>query len=232
MLRLLEHYTSTQGEGPRVGVLTQFVRFAGCNLKCPKWPCDSQFAIDPAQYRAEQTMVSPDELASRVRTVEAVDGSRNICFTGGEPFLQKNEDLVALVRELSYQGFRFEVFTNGTFLIPASILDMSVAPVLDWKLPGSGETSANANRIRNVEIMKGRHLGSIKFTVVDKDDFELARALWLDFLQDGTLETFVGPVWNKVEPQQVVDWIREYRLPWRLNIQAHNYIYGAQTRGT
>jgi 7-carboxy-7-deazaguanine synthase len=161
-----------------------------------------------------------------------MDGSRNICFTGGEPFLQRHSDLIALVEELSYQGFRFEVFTNGTFLIPASMLDMSVAPVLDWKLPGSGETSANPNRIRNVETMKGRHLGSIKFTVADRDDFEMARALWTDFLQDGTLEVFVGPVWGKVAPQQVVDWIRFYRLPWRLNIQAHNYIFGVNVRGT
>jgi organic radical activating enzyme len=36
-LRLSELYISTQGEGTRVGELTAFVRFAGCNKHAVPW---------------------------------------------------------------------------------------------------------------------------------------------------------------------------------------------------
>lgn len=232
MLRLLEHYTSTQGEGPRVGQLTQFVRFAGCNLKCPSWPCDTQFAIDPALYRAEQQQVSALEVAERIRVEQVANGATNICLTGGEPFLQRAADLTLLVKELFGGYFTFEVFTNGTMPLHAAMLDMQVAPVLDWKLPGSGEDYADMTRMRNITVMRNRKLGAIKFTVADEEDFNLARALWQKHNGDNLLETFVGPVWGKVEPEQVVKWMMKYQLPWRLNIQSHNYIYGAQVRGT
>jgi len=65
-MRLSELYTSIQGEGPRVGQPVQFMRFAGCNLRCPSWPCDTQHAIDAARYRHEWETVTPEELAGRV----------------------------------------------------------------------------------------------------------------------------------------------------------------------
>ena len=52
-LRLVENYVSTQGEGPRTGLPTHFVRFGGCNMECLGWPCDTPHAVKPELYMAE-----------------------------------------------------------------------------------------------------------------------------------------------------------------------------------
>src|ERR1700742_890100 len=99
-MRLLEHYTSVQGEGPRTGRPTQFVTVAGCNLKCPFWPCDTPEAIDPKLYREEQQTVTPDDIIASVEEYAGNDGSFNVCITGGEPMLQPNDEMDELVRGL------------------------------------------------------------------------------------------------------------------------------------
>jgi hypothetical protein len=45
-------------------------------------------------------------------------------------------------------------------------------------------------------------------------------------------EFYCGPVWGKLEPSEVVDFILSNKLPWRLNIQAHKYIWLADARRT
>src|SRR5690348_12888833 len=121
MLRLSETYTSFQGEGPNTGMRTQFVRFAGCNFKCPGWACDTPHAIDPKIFTKEQRPYEPQELADYVLGFR----TQHICLTGGEPFLQNqtelNDFVVALVRE----GCTVEVFTNGS-LKWADDFDMSL----------------------------------------------------------------------------------------------------------
>jgi 7-carboxy-7-deazaguanine synthase len=232
-LRLVEHYVSTQGEGPRVGTLTQFVRFAGCNLKCPLWPCDSQFAIDPKLYREEMYQSWPNELSAVVNKKADETGARNICLTGGEPFLQNNDQLFKFIKgsHPAAQVLQWEVFTNGTFEIPDQFFAIGVKPVMDWKLPGSGEQTWINARSRNLQKM-ATYGGSVKFTITDETDFSTAFQVWESLVMDSGVEVFVGPAWGKVEPHWVADRIVEFKVPWRLNIQAHNYIYGAQTRGT
>src|SRR5215831_11620988 len=120
MMRLSEIYASLQGEGPRVGLPTIFVRFAGCNLRCPGWPCDTPYAIDPATSRKEWLTRTPHQIAEDISMVIATSGATNICFTGGEPFLQPSEEFHKLLVELVVlaQGLTFEAFTNGTLEWP------------------------------------------------------------------------------------------------------------------
>jgi 7-carboxy-7-deazaguanine synthase len=138
-LRLVEHYASVQGEGPRVGVPTQFVRFAGCNMRCPLWPCDTQHAIQPSIWRTNSRKVLAHELADAVIAMAEATGATNICLTGGEPFMQNNVELRTLVENLFYEGpYTIEAFTNGSFEWPTWALQ-HVFFILDWKLAGSGE---------------------------------------------------------------------------------------------
>lgn len=231
MLRLLEHYTSTQGEGPQVGVMSQFVRFAGCNLRCPLWPCDSQFAIDPKLFEHNYISVTPQELADRIRRERDRAGAHNIVFTGGEPFLQKKADLLQTMIELDHEGFTFEAFTNGTLPFDEDMLNLGLQPVMDWKLPGSGEGAYSPTRVVNVGLMIGYSQGVVKFTIADRNDYETAIKIWQDYIGD-KLPVYAGPVWSKLEAKQLVEWIKQNRLPWTLNVQIHNYVYGAHTRGT
>src|SRR6476469_9634383 len=104
-MRISEIYVSTQGEGPNVGKRTCFVRFGGCNLRCAGWPCDTPFAVDPKLYRHTWTQVSPDNLAADIIEECNNDPNITICFTGGEPLIQKTDDLERLISVLQEQGF-------------------------------------------------------------------------------------------------------------------------------
>lgn len=233
-LRLLELYVSTQGEGPRVGTPTVFVRFAGCNLRCPGWPCDTPYAIFPDQFTKEQEKIEPTALAERIMGF----GIANVCLTGGEPFLQKSEDLEELVKILMLNGYSVECFSNGTRPYP----DWAVRNLqftMDWKLPGSGESHSNITRIENLARMSAyprMRYQAVKFVVKDLDDFVIARNLWETYLKHSKqFETFAGRVWsddpNALTDAQLVDWIISNKLPWRLNVQVHNHIWNREQRG-
>ncbi len=234
-LRIVEHYVSTQGEGPRVGYLTQFVRFAGCNLKCALWPCDSQFAIDPKLYREEQKPFWPKELVAQIKQHRQLTGATNVCFTGGEPFLQNNDALLETVRLMRDEEAHWEAFTNGTLEIPEKLFDLGLEPVMDWKLPGSGEPTWLVQRSRNLRRMSNFGVGTVKFTIANEEDFNVALQVWEALVQDSGVQVFAGPVWDKPGAwgaTDIVDLIKKHKVSWRLNIQVHNFIYGAQTRGT
>src|SRR6266498_4505304 len=129
-MRLVEVYTSIQGEGVNVGKPTQFVRFGGCNLRCEGWACDTPFAIYPKEYRHTWEKLEPQEVYDRIAS-----WPKHVCLTGGEPHLQPVSELIALSNFLRYGDYTFEVFTNGTY--PLVLNDCSY--VMDWKLLGSGE---------------------------------------------------------------------------------------------
>lgn len=235
MLRVSEVYQSVQGEGPRVGEPTIFVRFAGCNLRCPGWPCDTPHAIDPARFRDEWETVPYGQVVERI--VDAGGPYHNVCLTGGEPFLQPADDLQLLVTALMGVGFTvFEAFTNGTIEFPDWTQD-HIYVVMDWKLSGSGEV---ADDMRAKNFMKLDTQDAVKFTIKNYSDFEQAYELWwalqsrLDQAQRPTWERpqfFYGPVWDKVEPAELVEWAQEAKVPWRLNLQTHNLIWDRTKRG-
>lgn len=240
MLRLLEHYVSVQGEGPRVGVPTQFVRFAGCNLKCPAWPCDTPHAIDPKLYRKEQKLVSVEDLSMAIIQMAAEQGADNVCLTGGEPYLQSDADLLELCGRL-YDTFALDVemFTNGTLPFHPDLLDY-VGHVCDWKLVGSGEGGINDTRVNNMKMMYGSDkpgLHAIKFTVANMVDFDEAQDIVDGYRLDGGIMgkdqpwITIGRVWNgALSDADVVRELLERGLGWRFNMQMHQHIWPANER--
>lgn len=95
---LNELFATLQGEGRNTGKPCVFVRFAGCNLRCP-W-CDTD--CSPKLHLKEEALLA------RI----ADFGVKNVIFTGGEPLLQSG--LEALARQLKAQGFWLGIETNGT----------------------------------------------------------------------------------------------------------------------
>jgi 7-carboxy-7-deazaguanine synthase len=229
VLRLLEHYSSPQGEGPRVGIMSQFVRFAGCNLKCPGWPCDTQFAIDPKLFRTEQKMTPPGVLVDAITTEAANTGARNIVFTGGEPLLQGQDDLSTVLGYLD-PDLKFEVFTNGTMAIHPYLVE-NCSFVMDWKLPGSGEDQFDVQRVKNVEVLN-HPKNAIKFVITTRNDLLAARTLYEEFLRGSNIQVFVGAAWDKYSNEAIVEYVKTRQLPWRLNVQVQNYVFGPQRRAT
>lgn len=230
-MRVSEVYLSIQGEGPRVGSPTVFVRFGGCNLRCPGWPCDTQHAIDP-KYRSEWANQSVSKVYSRIR--EAANGYKdfNVCFTGGEPFLQKANEINELLTSLCLDGdvLYIECFSNGTLPYTKTALS-EVCFIMDWKLPGSGEHGVGAvQRADNFSQLRSKDV--VKFTIADHTDYLFAKATWKALVEENPQpEYYAGVVWGKLENATLVDWIQQDRLSWKFNMQIHNIIWDRTTRG-
>ena len=229
-LRLVEHYVSLQGEGPRIGVMTQFVRFAGCNMKCAGWPCDTKHAIEPSIFMQPgcSYKMSPEQLLEACFQKEQETGARNICLTGGEPFLQPLIKLVEFIEALP-DLFTLECFSNGSFLYPETAL-RRVNFIMDWKLKGSGEgETALSNRLDNA-----LNLGptdAIKFVVTGQEDLLEAHRVWEHIIQTNNPIFYVGAAWDRITVQEIQNYITRNKLPWLINVQVHKYIWDPQEKG-
>ena len=80
-MKVVEKFTSINGEGTRAGELAVFIRFKGCNLRCSY--CDTMWAnTSECPYKEE----TPEEILNYVLGT----GIHNVTLTGGEPLLQKS----------------------------------------------------------------------------------------------------------------------------------------------
>lgn len=225
MLRVVETYASYQGEGPNTTRPTVFVRFAGCNFKCPGWPCDTQHAIDPKQFQVLQKFWDPVELADHVLSFD----TDNICLTGGEVFLQNKTDLVQFISGLksSRETIEVEVFTNGALDWGDDLPYVIDTFILDWKLPGSGE---EYNVTEDTFMARLAYLEShdaIKFTIKDRDDYDRAKQRYEKYIKGRVEEPMVycGVVWGAMQTEELCAWMNNDNLPWRLNVQTHKFIW-------
>jgi 7-carboxy-7-deazaguanine synthase len=226
-LRLTDLYPSLQGEGPRVGDPTTFIRFGGCNMRCPGWPCDTPYAIEPSIWKNDP-ILTPEEILERI---EMLPFTRNMCITGGEPTLQPTLQLAQFAALLLDRAHTIDVFTNGSQTeLPGWMFNPLVSVILDWKLRGSGEGhSGRITRARNVH----RRLGAkdwIKLVVTDKDDFDEAIAIWKEFRDQTPARWCVGSAWKHISEAQLVEMVLEEGLPWRVNVQVHKYIFDENER--
>lgn len=241
-MKLSEIYPSIQGEGPRVGKPTLFIRTAGCNLRCPGWPCDTPHAIDPNRFRKEWQTFDPLELQEYLQDQPSWDWIPNVCLTGGEPFLQPKDELRELVRFLNENGKTVDVFTNGTIEFPKWCMYANLQFVMDWKLPGSGELRKSKHQASNYlekyldQYNKlddwGGQTNSVKFTVASEADLNEAVRLWDTFFmkEEGAPKVYVGAVWGKVAESWLANEIITRRLPWHMNVQVHNHIFDRTQR--
>jgi organic radical activating enzyme len=116
--RVNEIFYSLQGEGARAGSANVFVRFSGCNLKCDMEPgllspggfaCDTEF-VSGVDYTL-------DELVRKISEADT-GGCHWVIFTGGEPLLQLDADLI---KALCLRDYRVAIETNGTRPIPKGL---------------------------------------------------------------------------------------------------------------
>ncbi len=95
--KVVEIFSSINGEGVRAGQLAVFVRMQGCNLNCAY--CDTKWANE-ADARFHWT--STEEIVELLRSMEI----KNVTITGGEPLLQEHisELLETLAKEEKSAG--------------------------------------------------------------------------------------------------------------------------------
>jgi 7-carboxy-7-deazaguanine synthase len=209
-LNLVELFASVQGETTLSGLPTFFIRLAACNLRC-SW-CDTPYSFgrgDPVQI---------EEIAKK--TVDS--GCRHVCVTGGEPLLQKN--VHPLMEMLCDAGLHVSIETGGS--LPIEPMDSRVKVVLDIKCPGSGMESKNF--WDNISSLKATD--EVKFVLLDRLDYQYAKSVCekYDLYKN---EVLFSPVHNKLNAQELVGWILEDKLPVRLNLQIHKFIWTPETKG-
>lgn len=123
MYKVHEIFFTLQGEGAHSGIPAVFVRFSGCNLRCP-W-CDTDFA--------DFTEMSAEQIVNEMRDLYDVPNERRkMCvLTGGEPTLQVDKPLI---EALHAAGFYICIETNGTRPIPDGINWITCSPKEGTKL--------------------------------------------------------------------------------------------------
>jgi 7-carboxy-7-deazaguanine synthase len=210
-LVVCETFASLMGESTRAGVPAYFIRLMGCNLRCRY--CDTAYAYEGGH---EMTVAGLVEMAR-------AQPYRLALVTGGEPLLQAETPV--LLTDLLDAGFTVCLETNGS--LPIDTVDARVHRILDVKCPWSG--MADHNDWRNLPLLTSRD--EVKFVVADQLDFTWALEVIKQFQLAGRLPVLISPVFGQVSLQEAAAWILATRLPVRLNLQLHKYIWGTEARG-
>ena len=212
MLTVNEIFYSIQGESTFAGRPCVFVRLTACDLRC-SW-CDTAYAFHEGQKRPlDQVLASVESY-----------GCPLVEVTGGEPLLQ--EEVYPLMDALIERGRTVLLETGGhrsTARVPEAVVT-----ILDVKCPGSGE--AHRNDWSNLERLRSHD--QVKFVVRDRADYEFAR----DVVARHTLgaraaAVLLSPVHGVLDPKQLSEWVLADRLPVRIQLQLHKYIWDPASRG-
>lgn len=229
-LRVVETYASYQGEGPNTSQPTVFVRFAGCNFKCPGWPCDTQHAIQPKLFMPLQKLYAAEHLSSLVSSF----GISNVCLTGGEVFLQPHNTLKAFLDEMraSINGLNVECFTNGGLRWGDELALRIDNFILDWKLPGSGE-EYDPTHVFEENFRRLNGLDAVKFTIKNRSDYDEAKRRYFAHIAGNTdmPQVYCGVVWGAMATEELCRWMLDDALPWQLNVQVHKFVWSPNKIG-
>jgi 7-carboxy-7-deazaguanine synthase len=205
-LRINEIFLSLQGEADAVGWPTVFVRLTGCPLRCSY--CDTTYAFTGGTTRGFNDIL---------HTV-AEFGVKHVCVTGGEPLAQKG--CLELLVRLCDLGYSVSLETSGA--LDVGLVDKRVVKVMDIKTPSSGE--AARNRYENIEYLLPTD--QVKLVISNRDDYDWAKAVVERYNLTQRCMVLFSPVQGQLTPRQLADWIVEERLPVRLQIQLHKYLWG------
>ena len=210
-LTVNEIFHSIQGESRHAGRPCVFVRLTWCNLRC-SW-CDTDYAFE----EGEETTVGA--VVARVSSY----GTSYVLITGGEPLAQ--EGVHDLIGELLDRSCEVAVETGGSLDI--SSLDPRALVVMDVKCPGSGMHAKN--RWDNLKLLKPTD--EVKFVIADRADYEWTKEIMARHRLAGRCELLLSPVHGTLQPRSLAEWILADRLPVRLQIQIHKFIWPAGLRG-
>jgi 7-carboxy-7-deazaguanine synthase len=212
LLTINEIFYSVQGESSYAGRPCVFVRLTGCDLRC-SW-CDTPYAFHEGARRPLEDVLSEVDRF----------GCELVEVTGGEPLLQP--EVYPLMDALLERGKTVLLETGGhrsTQRVPEPVVT-----ILDVKCPGSGESArmdwGNLGRLRPHD--------EVKFVVRDREDYEYARDVIARFGLAGRVAAIhVSPVHGVLDARLLSEWVLADRLPARVQLQLHKYIWSPETRG-
>ncbi len=211
MLKLIEIFSSIQGESSYIGYPCIFIRFAECNLRCNY--CDTKYS-----YKANFSL----NVANILDEIRKYHPIKLVEITGGEPLLQA--EITDLVEALLTNNYQVLLETNGS--LPLDKIDKRVHKIIDVKTIKSG--SKNSFCMANLDYMTSQD--ELKFVISDYDDY-----LWSkDFIFENNLlgrNILFSPVYDRIAPDILVAWIVEDKLAVRFQLQIHKYIWDPNKQG-
>jgi 7-carboxy-7-deazaguanine synthase len=207
-----EIYHSIQGESTWAGFPCVFVRLTFCDLRCNY--CDTEYAF----YEGKKESLGNVFEAVMKFTCPLVE------ITGGEPLLQKN--VLPLMTMLADAGRTILLETSGAHDI--SKVDPRVHRIVDLKTPGSGEVERNL--WSNMEQVT--KLDEVKCVIGSREDYEWSREKILQFgLTKRCHAVLFSPIFGRIDPRQIVEWILADNLDVRFQLQMHKFIWTPTQRG-
>ena len=212
LLTINEIFYSIQGESTYAGRPCVFVRLTACDLRC-SW-CDTSYAFHEGHKQSlDQVLAEVDRFKCGLVEV-----------TGGEPLLQ--EEVYPLMQSMVDRGSTVLLETGGhrsTARVPEAVVT-----ILDVKCPGSGE--AHRNDWSNLDRLRPRD--EVKFVIKDRQDYEYARDVIVRHnLGSRAAAIHLSPVHGVLNSRSLSEWTLADRLPVRVQLQLHKYIWDPDTRG-
>lgn len=216
LFHVTEIFDSIDGEGKRTGYMAVFLRLAGCNLRCSY--CDTAYSLtleDTAEALTEE------EVFSRIRAYPW----KRVTMTGGEPMLHPLHHLCEVLGE---EGYDINIETNGAVPLWRERPE-GVFYTMDFKCSGSGMKSYM--NLDNFKLLTGKDV--LKFVVSSEEDLhEMKEIVNRRFSSAHHPEFFVSPVWGRIEPAELVEYVRKNRLQdVRVQVQLHKIIWDPDRRG-
>lgn len=201
-----EIYASIQGESSHMGKPCVFIRTTGCHLRCSY--CDTEHAF----FAGVETSI--EEILERVLSY----GIAMVEVTGGEPLLQPA--VFELFDRLVEKKLTVLLETSGAVSITK--VNQEVKVILDVKTPSSLESRRNV-----LSNLKNLWPGcEVKFVISTHEDYLFAKHICHQYDLYTRTHVLFSPVVAVLNPQLLVEWILEDRLPVRFQLQLHRVLYG------
>jgi len=111
---------------------------------------------------------------------------------------------------------------------PIDRVPARVVKIVDVKCPGSGEDGKN--HWGNLDRLAAHD--EIKFVLADRADYEFAREVVARRqLASRAAAILFSPVHGTLDPKTLSEWVIADRLPVRVQLQLHKFIWTPETRG-
>lgn len=217
--KVVEIFSSINGEGPRAGQLAIFIRMQGCNMDCTY--CDTKWANEED---AKFHWTSTEEILDLLRLMHI----RNVTITGGEPLMQ--EDIMELLEALAKEPeFRVEIETNGSVLLePFAKIENAPSFTMDYKLPGSG--MEDKMLLENFSWLTEKD--TVKFVVKDYMDLCRARDVIREYDLTSHCHVYLSPVYGEIELEDIVSFMKSNNMnDVTMQLQIHKIIWDSEMRG-
>lgn len=217
-MRVVEIFSSIEGEGKRAGRLCTFIRLAGCNLRCSY--CDTAYAL---KFTDGEEM-SPEEILDDVCRRSK---SNLVTLTGGEPLARDIREVRELLRQLTENGFEVNVETNGSIDVNRFRMP-GVFFTVDYKCLSSG---MSMQMQPDFELMLTSE-DVVKYVVGSHQDLVGALGHYKLHVKSTGVAVYVSPVFGEIQPKEIVQFMQEFTLStWHIQLQIHKFIWDPNMRG-